>query len=312
MMENDYYEQLDEVHDPRLSQLDLRPRHQRYDGQRLNGRLSGFIRALQPLHVSTGLLVMPSDRGLTHASPLIKSFQTRNGDAVIPGASIKGAVRSLFEAVTDSCQCVSGNRCDYNPRRGRRAVCAACDLFGSMSVESKVYIDDALLVDGSRNVLSIPKQTSDPKAETRGWRIYPHAKQNREPGTWPVEIVKRGGRFVFAAQFRNVTAAQLGALLLVLGQGPDPVCIKLGGGKNSGLGAVRFEGTEAGTPLVVDAADVATLYTQYDSQAAYTSVDVTDCIRQALETQFINGTTWRAAQSALPCHFFGEDHHGDE
>lgn len=312
MMDNDYYEQLDEVYDPKRSQLDLEPRHQRYDDQRLNGRLSGFVRALQPLHVSTGLLVMPSDRGLIHTSPLIKSFQTRNGEPVIPGASIKGAVRSLFEAVTDSCQCTAGDRCDYNPRRGRNAVCAACDLFGSMSVESKLYIDDALLVDGSRNVLSIPKQTSDPRAETRGWRIYPHAKQNRETGTWPVEIVERGSRFAFTAEFRNVTAVQLGALLLVLGQGSDPVCIKLGGGKNSGLGAVRFEGDEAGTPLAVDATDVATLYTDYASEAAYVPVDVADCIQQAVDTRLINGTTWRAAQSALPCSFFGEGHHGDE
>lgn len=77
------------------------PPHDRYVG--LTGRIRCRLTATTPLFVSDshGVMVEPVDSQKEHLH--YRFFQTPDGEVAIPGTSLRGAVRSIFEAVTNSC-----------------------------------------------------------------------------------------------------------------------------------------------------------------------------------------------------------------
>ena len=72
----------------------------------------------------------------------------------------------------------------------------------------------------------------------RGRKFYKHGRP--AAGNTPTEAVPAGGRFSFRCDFENLSAAELGVLLIALGQGDPPLHLKLGGGKPACYGSVAF------------------------------------------------------------------------
>jgi hypothetical protein len=142
-----------------------------------------------------------------------------------------------------------------------------------MGYQGRVYFQDAPQIAGENDIVFIPPQYQ-PQGD-RARRHYPHALRDSRDPTLPLEAAAPGSDFDLHVAYRNLTQAELGLLLLALGRGEPALCPKIGGGKNSGLGAVAFRDVR------VTAEDPALLYRQYDSDAAAQEVDVAACLEAA-------------------------------
>lgn len=129
------------------------------------------------------------------------------------------------------------------------------------------------MIEGKTSLLMTPAQY--PPSGENARRYYPHVLVNEAQPTWPLQVADAGSRFGLSLQFVNLTPAQLGVLLLALGQGDPPICLKLGAAKNSGLGAVRF------TSLAGVIWQITDLYRAYDSQSAAQPLPVAGCLAAA-------------------------------
>jgi CRISPR/Cas system CSM-associated protein Csm3 (group 7 of RAMP superfamily) len=75
--------------------------HDRYRNDRLHGKLVLKLTVKTAVHISTGIVAMGTDLG--NRIPLIKTMaQSRQQKLTIPGSSLKGVVRSAFEAITNN------------------------------------------------------------------------------------------------------------------------------------------------------------------------------------------------------------------
>jgi hypothetical protein len=74
----------------------------------------------------------------------------------------------------------------------------------------------------------------------RGRKFYKHGRP--ASGNTPTEAVPANGKFALRCDFENLTAAELGVLLIALGQGDPALHLKLGGGKPACYGSVRIAG----------------------------------------------------------------------
>ncbi len=264
--------------------------HLQYSARRLTGRLHAELVALQPLHVGSGLLVPPEVLGLDAPDvPLIKAWMRKYGAdspgaPFIPGSSLKGVFRSLVELLTEACVCKTKDRewgrseCLYDSKQHRGQLCPACKIFGAMGYQGQVRFTDATMLEGQTALHFLPPQY-EPRIDQRNprRRYYPHSLIDpRADQNWPVEVVATGARFAFEGQFTNLSEAELGLLLIVLGQGKWALCPKVGAGKSCGLGAVRIEN------LVVERLDLRSAYTVLDETAAWKPVDVPACLTAAM------------------------------
>lgn len=279
---------------------------------RLSGQISGEIVVHQPVHVGAGYL-MPTPPGTTTTgASMMKAFVRQNNVRVIPGSSLKGAVRSLIEIFSFACVVSDrplNRRKKQDPRNqdkpfpcpdSNNRICLACKLFGCFGYEGNVQFSGSVQLDDSYAAVEIPAPYNEGKwFEER--RYYPHDTPTQDVANpWPMEAVPQGGRFTFAATFRNLTAGELGVLLIALGQGEPALCLKLGGGKNAGLGSVRFVGKDS-PPLVVTRIDLNNAYRELTM--AYTAVDTAHCLAQA--STLIDAGALAAVQQHLACANLG-------
>jgi CRISPR/Cas system CSM-associated protein Csm3 (group 7 of RAMP superfamily) len=263
--------------------------HMRYTASRFTGRLRAELVALQPLHVGSGLLVPPEVLGLRAEDvPLVKAWIRKTaaggpGAPFIPGSSLKGVFRSLVELLTAACVCKTADRdwgrseCRYNSKQHSGQLCPACKIFGAMGYQGQMRFVDAEMLAGQTALHFLPPQYQPRIAKTDPRRrYYPHGLVDpRTDQNWPVEVVLPGARFALAGQFTNLSAAELGLVLIALGQGVAALCPKVGAGKSCGLGAARIE------KLAVEQVDPRRAYTTLDTTAAWQPVDVPACLTAA-------------------------------
>lgn len=297
----------------RDSSLETGRTHLQYNASLLTGRLSAEVVALQPLHVGSGLFTPPDALGL-HAPdvPLIKAW-VRNpapdgpGDPVIPGSSLKGVFRSLVEMLTEACICKTSDRnqqneCRYEVRRHSGELCPACKIFGAMGYQGQARFVDAEMVEGRTAVHFLPPQYP-PRIDRDNprRRYYPHALVDLGTDqTWPLEVVATGARFALKGQFTNLSEAELGVLLIVLGQGKWALCPKVGAGKSCGMGSVRIEN------LSIETLKVQNAYTALDTDDVWTPPDANACMDRA-EATLIRSTVLKELSETLR---FAEAPHG--
>lgn len=153
--------------------------HNRVEKNTYNGKLRLRILVKTPLHIGT-LYREFDDEG-----NVIKRLVRRNGIIVIPGSSLKGAVRSIAEAVSYSCAVnvpdpvlknilPAGNKKRCSPKN--RELCITCSIFGAIgegSYKGKVNFGEFILKDGDTRTEKLPSMESP-------FKNYPVYKRKEE------------------------------------------------------------------------------------------------------------------------------------
>ena len=205
--------------------------------------------ALAPLHVGSGV-PEPAGGQLAAGLPMEPGGGGGALVPVIPGSSLKGALRAVFEAVTRSCDPLSDERCQALDQ-----TCPACDLFGfagrrdaagrPASLRGALAVSD-LAVDGRLRTERVPQRYGGhPGAPRHGRRLYGMAPEV-SPATADelLTLIDQGARLDGQLRLAGAEPAAVGALLLAAGLVPEGLpLLRLGGGKNRGFGAVRFQVT---------------------------------------------------------------------
>lgn len=218
-----------------------------------------------------------ANRARTHET--LQMCRDYAGIPMIPGTSLKGAIRAVVEAASNSCFMLP-NRLSYERQTVEyrlsqsfrfcddvRALCPTCRLFGMLN-KGKVFagnvsVQDAIAQPGYQTrqitlaVLSAPKprhkpfysiKSNDPTPEIRGRKFYYHRPQGprervqKDGQNKTVEAVLPGATFTFEVEYSNLVEADLSLLLfgLVLW---DDTCHKVGMGKPIGMGSAKIEVT---------------------------------------------------------------------
>jgi CRISPR/Cas system CSM-associated protein Csm3 (group 7 of RAMP superfamily) len=227
----------------------------------LSGTLELTLHTLTPVHVGLGYSDFIKAGDQEYLAALQASKPVREADAVrrrylIPGSSIKGAVRSLVEAITRSCiRITQGRHRPYIPQgyggcMSVNDLCIACRLFGAQDYQGHVSFEDAVAPRGSLVLLGTPLLWTPARGgrglpprylehdRAKGRKFYRHARP--PSGADPRACIKSGAELPLRIHFLNLSEAELGVLLTALGLHPDHrFPIKLGGGKPVGLGSVQ-------------------------------------------------------------------------
>lgn len=220
--------------------------HDKLANNMLSGQLQGTIVALSPVHVASGQIELTGRQD----PPLVKAHVRVNGVPVIPAMSLKGAVRSIVEAISRSCLRVTRVRDDQQPRgvyacNDKNSLCVACRMFGALGYEGHVRFGDAVQQENRTEILLIPTLFSPRPRERiykdgmiKGRKFYHHGRLAQ--GNVPVEVCPKDSHFSLLVDFDNLSPAELGLLLIALGLGTPPLRPKLGGGKPACLGSVEI------------------------------------------------------------------------
>jgi CRISPR/Cas system CSM-associated protein Csm3 (group 7 of RAMP superfamily) len=228
----------------------------------LSGTLELTLRTLTPVHVGSGYsdFIKAGNQeylAALQASKPIREEGTTRRRYLIPGSSIKGAVRSIVEAITRSCiRITQGRHRPYIPQgyggcMSVNDLCIACRLFGAQDYQGHVSFEDAVAPKGSLVLLGTPLLWTPARGgrglpprylqgnQARGRKFYRHARP--PSGVDPRACIKSGAELPLRIHFLNLSEAELGVLLTALGLHPKhPFPIKLGGGKPVGLGSVQI------------------------------------------------------------------------
>jgi CRISPR/Cas system CSM-associated protein Csm3 (group 7 of RAMP superfamily) len=232
------------------------PTHERFHD--LTGKLE-----LDVIVVSEYLFVGSGDYEFNRkASPgepdVWYTFYRRNGQICIPGTSIKGSIRSILEAISNSC--VSQfhgevKRISHRPCRGDE-LCPACRIFGTTGYRGRLNFSDSFVEDGFRKdqieIVKIPElwKPGRPKDDRRFYetkQFQPLPNKCPEKNFRFVEALRKDTKIRTTMQFENLAEEELGLVLHALGwklEGEkikDAFWPKLGGAKPRCLGAVKFE-----------------------------------------------------------------------
>lgn len=226
--------------------------HQQYNGNLLTGTLEGMITARSPVHVASGQIELTGKR-----PSLVKAHFRRNGRLTIPGSSLKGAIRSIVEAISNPPSCLRVTRARFAEQpvqvracNRKESLCVACQMFGAMGYLGQVHFHDATLDGGESTIILTPslfaprtrERAYIANGQVRGRKFYHHGELAR--GNVPLEVCPVGARFQLQVDFENLSEAQLGLLLIALGQGTPPLTPKLGGAKPACCGSVEMHVTD--------------------------------------------------------------------
>ena len=238
--------------------------HHQYLGDRLHGTLFLTLKVQTTLHVSTGVVVMGSDIG--SRVPLIKTMvQNVDQKLSIQGSSLKGCIRSAYEAITNSTLAVITSRYrdkipqERLPCKNKQELCPASQVFGALDWQGLIEFSDAKcentgFATGFMPSLYRPRPDQrrayfDARGNVAGRKFYYHTIRAIDKGQNQGITVQQAAKeytFQTQIQFKNLTAAELGTLLIVLGQDPKyPIALKVGGGKPIGMGTMTVEVTAA-------------------------------------------------------------------
>jgi hypothetical protein len=226
------------------------PPHDRWALDRLTGVLSLRLEIPPGQYVSPGTGRLALTAAGTAGEVVAQQAARAAGTPVLPGSGIKGAVRTLYELLSSSCDPFRRGGAD---RCTPASCCAACALFGLLSYTGRVGFSDAVPASagGARvEVQKVPVPWTPDAAHTAGeFRLYDLAaalppKDRRAAASPPKKLSREVflGTFETRMTFTNLTPEELGQLLLAMGLGTDRstrFLLRLGGVKYDGKGAVK-------------------------------------------------------------------------
>lgn len=248
--------------------------HHQLKQDRLNGSLSLRLNIKSISFIASGVVAMGSDlSSQTRKIPLIKLAVESNNQLVIPGSSLKGTIRSTYEAITRSCLCQTKADKKAIPKnyqpcdKKHQKFCPACQVFGAMGWQGLLSFQDAILTETPEQTITTgfmpslysPSQKRSgyyKKEKVAGRKFYYHAKEVIEKAASQgihIQNIKQDSIFTTKINFRNLSKAELGTLFTVLGQDQNhPFALKIGGGKPIGMGSLITEIIEIDCPNVRD------------------------------------------------------------
>jgi hypothetical protein len=254
--------------------------HDKFDKNRLHGTLFLNLIVKTSLHVSTGIAVPGND--IATRVPLIKTMvQGVDKHLTIQGSSLKGCIRSVYEAITNSTLAVVTSKCgdkipsERLPCRNKQELCPASQVFGALNWQGLIEFNDAKCENMGFNIGFMPslyRPRPEPgsayfntREKVAGRKFYYHTVRAIEKGQSqgiPVQQAAREYTFTTQLQFKNLTSEELGTLFIVLGQDANyPIALKIGGGKPIGMGTMTVELTQ--TKILQDFDDLRSHYSNY-------------------------------------------------
>ena len=218
--------------------------HDRYHETHITGQIYGVIEALSPIHIGSGVIDLGQD------VELIKTAVRTSGKIVIPGSSLKGVIRSVVEAISESCVCKVSSPIrrsvprDFMECRQKERLCVACRMFGAMGFQSNIVIQDAPHIDGQIVTKLVPElyrpRHQRGAQDIPGRKFYMHGEVTS--GETPVEACEVGSKFRFVVQIDNLTRAEWGLFFTALGHHHEnPFKLKIGGAKPTCFGSIDFQ-----------------------------------------------------------------------
>lgn len=223
--------------------------HQKFVENCLHGCLELQLTAQQPIHVAVGVTVMGSDVGSDR--PLIHPMMQRpDGTLFIPGSTLKGCIRSIYETITNSTLGTQTTNApqEYQPSAGSQSLCPASRVFGALGYQGLIEFTDAICQTpatiGNIPVMHSPKPGNKRKFyRTTTQPLNEQRTDSPEISEVPIQQAPRGAIFTTRLQFKNLSPAELGALLIVLGQDDQhhAIALKLGAGKAHGMGMLTVQ-----------------------------------------------------------------------
>ncbi|WP_066382177.1 RAMP superfamily CRISPR-associated protein [Anabaena sp. CA = ATCC 33047] len=233
--------------------------HDKYWSDRLHGTLYLTLKVQTSLHISTGIVAMGSDIG-SNRIPLIKTMvQGVDQKLSIQGSSLKGCIRSVYEAITNSTLAVVTSK--YNkenkypqerlPCSNKEKLCPASRVFGALNWQGLLDFNDAKcesigFTTGFMPSLYRPRPDQSSayfvRGKVAGRKFYYHTIRAIDKGqNSGVAVQQAGKEYTFKTQlhFKNLLPEELGTLLIILGQDSKyPLALKVGGGKPIGMGTM--------------------------------------------------------------------------
>jgi len=235
-----------------------------FNKNQLHGTLFLTLRVQTSLHVSTGIVALGSDS--KSRVPLIKTMtQGVEKQLSIQGSSLKGCIRSVYEAITNSTLAVITSKhrdkipSERFPCKKKTELCPASRVFGALDWQGLIEFNDAKCESigfstGFMPSLYRPRPQPgsayfDRRGKVAGRKFYYHTIRAIEKGQnqgIAVQQATRAYTFTTQLQFKNLKPEELGTLLVVLGQDSKyPTALKVGGGKPIGMGTMTVEVTQA-------------------------------------------------------------------
>lgn len=228
-----------------------------YEGKgEISGELKLKITAVDNLYIGSGF----SEYKTTGFCLETMKFENT---LIIPGSSLKGAVRGIASAISGGC--IKPEKDVFLPEKIENIKCYAikkddkiesekcivCDVFGMISYASKVSFSD-FVSEGlntqeekinqqfSPNVKS-PKYKDESNRYHKGYKFYKNdCEEYSLDEKLNVETVKKGTVFEGKISFKRLETEQLQLLLFSLGL-DESFNMKIGGFKNDGYGQIKTE-----------------------------------------------------------------------
>ncbi|BAY83099.1 hypothetical protein NIES267_25850 [Calothrix parasitica NIES-267] len=235
-----------------------------FNKNQLHGTLFLTLQVQTSLHISTGIVALGSDS--KSRVPLIKTMtQGVEKQLSIQGSSLKGCIRSVYEAITNSTLAVITSRhrdkipSERFPCKNKTELCPASRVFGALDWQGLIEFNDAKCESigfstGFMPSLYRPRPEPgsayfDRRGKVAGRKFYYHTIRAIEKGQnqgIAVQQATKSYTFNTQLQFKNLKPEELGTLLVVLGQDSKyPIALKVGGGKPIGMGTMTVEVTQA-------------------------------------------------------------------
>lgn len=239
-------------------------RHDRFVPDADTGKLTCTLTALTPIHVGSGIYELDGERP-------VRGLITADDKVIVPGTSLKGAIRSIAEAISDSCVRITrldrnlavrdARPCDELKSQHRQSdrgrarearLCVCCSIFGALGYQGRVSFTDARLVRGSLAVHQIqspypPRESArvykDARGQFNGRKFYYHGEPVASQRGEPYQVITKDSQLEFTMSFESLTKEELCLVLVAMGIF-DEMVIKVGGGRQAMLGSVKVTPTK--------------------------------------------------------------------
>ena len=156
--------------------------HAKFESDRTSGEIACIMTAKTPIHVGAGFFELGKDAGYAKFDGVVKAIIKEDGFPIIPGSSLKGAFRSISEAISYSCTLGKTKgygfpSCEAKDEKSK--ICIACSIYGAMGFMGRVSFSQATLI--KKEDYQKPEQPmklialnppNDRKAQ-RGRKFYP-------------------------------------------------------------------------------------------------------------------------------------------